>query len=222
MEKEQRQQIETWLTMLVAHKVFILTSVLLSLYVGLAIYLTTPKKFQATALLRYQQQSVTPNRLSPDVRLQIRQMIATVGQEVTSRSSLEKIIRQHDLYKEQQQQLPMEDVVNTMRSHHITIKQPERQGDIFTVSFAGREPQLVKQVTNSLAARFIEENIRFRAEQVAKTKAYVGEELQIAKKALDQKEATMRDYKLKFYNEMPGQQQANISNLSRRALWFDA
>ena len=69
-------------------------------------------------------------------------------------------------------------------------------------------------VTNALAAKFIEENIRLREETVSETSAYIKDELNMAKEALNKKEAAMRDYKLKYYNEMPDQRGTNITRLN--------
>jgi polysaccharide chain length determinant protein (PEP-CTERM system associated) len=69
-------------------------------------------------------------------------------------------------------------------------------------------------VTNAVASKFIEENIRLREETVSETSAYIADELNMAKEALNKKEAAMRDYTLKYYNEMPQQRQTNIARLN--------
>ncbi len=106
----------------------------------------------------------------------------------------------------------MEDVVVIMRKK-IAIK-PSRSGDIFEVSFQDPRPRTVLLVTNALAAKFIEENIRLREETVSETSSYIKDELNMAKNALNKKEAAMREYKLKYYNEMPDQREPNISRLN--------
>ena len=160
----------------------------------------------------YQQQKINPTKMSPDLQKHIGEMLNTISQQVTSRSSLEKIIKKFDLYPGLRQQLPMEDVVEYMRNRNISIRL--QKGDIFTVSFQGKNPKRVMNVTNELAAKFIEENLRFREERASETSAYVKDELNMAKESLDKKEAIMRDYKLKYYNEMPQQLPINMDRLS--------
>jgi uncharacterized protein involved in exopolysaccharide biosynthesis len=70
------------------------------------------------------------------------------------------------------------------------------------------------QVANAIAAKFIEENLRYREEKATETSAYATDEMNIAKVTLDKKEAAMRDYKLKYYNEMPQQFDANMTRLN--------
>lgn len=215
MDQQQRQQLRRHIDLIIRRQKMIVSFVLLAAFAGLAVYLKTPKVYESTALLIYQQAKVTPGSkgvLKPgDVATETQQMVATLTQQVTSRSSLEEIIKQFDLYAEERQRLPMEDVVDVMREKAITIS-PEK-GDVFKVSFRGDTPKKVKEVANALAARFIEENLRYREEKASETSAYVGDELELAKTTLDKKEAVMRDYKLKNYNEMPQQFAANSARL---------
>lgn len=179
---------------------------------GLGVYLTEPKVYESLALLSFQQQKVNPSRMSPDVRGQIREVIGTISQIVLSRTSLEKIIEVQGLYKEARQRLPMQDVVENMR-RKVNIK-PSRRGDTFSISFKGGDPKVVARVTNALSARFVEENLKYRQERATETSSYTQNELDMAKETLDKKEAILRDYKLKYYNEMPEQREANMTRLN--------
>jgi len=213
MDEQQQRQIKKYVGMAVRRKKLILFFLLLSMTAGLGVYLKTPKVYQSTALLIYQRARINPgSKMTPDVQTQTREMVATLTQQVTSRSSLEAIVKQFDLYKEARRRLPMEDIVDRMRTRHISIK-PDR-GDVFKVSFDGDDPKKVMQVTNALAARFIEENLRYREEKATETSAYVKDEMSIAKANLDKKEAAMRDYKLKYYNELPQQLEVNMTRLN--------
>ncbi|MCF8094810.1 MAG: hypothetical protein K9J79_05545, partial [Desulfobacteraceae bacterium] len=53
-----------------------------------------------------------------------------------------------------------------------------------------------------------------REEQARERASYIQDELRMAKERLNKKEAQMRDYKLKHYNEMPQQRSANMSRLN--------
>ncbi|MEJ2034330.1 MAG: GNVR domain-containing protein, partial [Deltaproteobacteria bacterium] len=132
--------------------------------------------------------------------------------KITSRTSLEELSKRFHLYPETAKGEMVEDGVATMRKA-IRI-QPEGRADVFKISYEGKNPQQVMQVTNALAAKFIEENLRFRAEWTTDNLAYVQNELKMAKKTLDKKEAAMRDYKLKYYNEMPQQRDTNMARLN--------
>lgn len=212
MDIQQRQLINKYLDLFFRRKVIIVTLLLLSLPVGLGLYLRTPKVYQATCLLSYQQQKINPNRMSPDVKSRVRDIVSTLSQIVTSRTNLEKIILDFDLYPQARARIPIEDVVEILRKK-IKIK-PSSRGDIFTITYSGGRPDKVAKVTNAIAAKFIEENLKYRQEKATDTSAYTNQELQMAKGVMDKQENAMRDYKLKHYNEMPDQRQTNMSQLT--------
>jgi polysaccharide chain length determinant protein (PEP-CTERM system associated) len=108
-----------------------------------------------------------------------------------------------------------------MRTHiHINVK--KEKGNVFTVSFQGTDPRIVMRVTNALASKFIEENLRVREERASETTSYVQDELRMSKDSLDKKDTLMRDYKLKYYNEMPDQRESNMARLNALHEQFQA
>lgn len=212
MDMQQIQQVRKIIDILLRRKVLIIALALLGLAAGLAYYLQQPKVYQATALLSYQQQSVNPARMSPDEQARIRDVVSTLTQLIVSRTSLEQTIVDLDIYKKARQSGSMEDVVAQMRKN-IEVT-PSRQGDTFNISFTGNRREEVARVANALAARFIEENLKYRQNKATETFTYTSSELDMAKEMLDQKEAVMRDYKLQYYNEMPEQRANNMTHLS--------
>ena len=210
-EVQQVPNIVKWVDILFRRKALLAACVLIALSVGLVAYLVQPKVFQSQSLLSYKQQMVNAGRMLPDDNSKLKDIVSTLTQIVTSRSSLEKIIDNEKLFQKEREQLPMEDVVEKMRSNINII--PSKNGDTFSVVYTGSDPNKVARGANALAGRFIEENMKFREERASVTSAYTEEELGIAKKMLDAKEGVMRDYKLKFYNEMPDQRETNMSRL---------
>jgi len=214
MDIEQRRQIKKYVDILLRRKIIIILCLLLGVSLGLGQYLRTPKIYKSSAVLKYQRQSVNPTAMSPDdVRTRTRDVVDTISQQIMSRSSLEDIIKEFDLYPGMRQAAPMENIVDMMRKSHIETRFLQG-GDVFEVSYQGSDQNKVLRVTNALAARFIEENIRLRQELASQTSSYVKDELEMAKESLDKKEILMRDYKLKYYNEMPDQLVNNMNRLN--------
>ncbi len=211
MDIKQRQLVNKYLDLFFRRKVLIISLLLLSLPIGLGIYLRTPKIYQSSSLLSYQNQ-ISSNKLAPDLDGRTRDIVNTLSQIVSSRTNLEQIINNFDLFPEERKILPIEDVIAIFRQN-IKIK-PSRQGDVFIVSYSGSDPEKVVRVTNALAAKFIEENLKYRQERATDTSSYTNQELQMAKEVMDKQDAAMRDYKLKNYNEMPEHREANMSRLT--------
>jgi polysaccharide chain length determinant protein (PEP-CTERM system associated) len=211
METQQVPKLIQWIDIAGRRKAFIASCFLTAFTIGLGAYLSQPKVFQSDSLLSYQQQMVNTGRMVPDDDSQLKDIVSTLTQIVTSRTSLEKIIKDENLYEQQREQLPMEDILGLMRSKISVL--PSQDGDTFRIVYMGSDPDKVAQVANSLAARFIEENMKYREARASETSAYTQEELELAKKMLDSKEAIMRDFKLRSYNEMPDQRETNMARL---------
>ncbi len=212
MDLKQSLQVRLYIGIIFRKKVLIFSCLLLGIAAGMIVTVITPRQYLATALLSYQRQKINPSKMSPDVEEKISNMVSTLTQLVTSRTDLEKMIKDLDLYRNARANLPMEDVIDMMRKH-IEIS-PSGRGDTFTISFTGSVPDQVVKVVNSLAGKFIEQNLRYREERATETSSYTNNELQMAKAVLDKKDAAMRDYKLKYYNEMPDQKESNLARLS--------
>lgn len=212
MDIKQRQLIKKYVDLVVNRWRLISVSLLLGVTLGLGYYFNMPKIYQSTALLSYEQQQINPAKMDPEQgRSRLQDSLATLKELVTSRNSLEKVIIQFSLYEEARKKLPIEDVIEVMRKD-ISIT-PSNKGDIFSVSYQGADPQKVMKVANGLSSLFIEENLKYREERATETSKYTESELATSKKVLDEKEQQMRDYKLKYFNEMPEQRQSNLAQL---------
>ncbi len=212
MNVEQVEQIQKIVRIIVRRRVLLLTCFLSALTVVLGYYLTQDKIYTSSALIVYQQQKVNPAKMSPDERGKLSSVVSTLSPLILSRTNLEGIIESQKLYSDALKKSPMHDVVQSMRKR-IAIT-PSRKGNTFTVSFSHKNPEVVARVTNIIAGKFVEENLRQRQDRAVETSNYTQEELEMAKKTLDQKELILRDYKLKYYNEMPQQRQDNINRLT--------
>ncbi len=209
---EQVQQIQKILQVVLRRRVLVLSFLLFALTLGLGFYLMQDKIYTASALIVYQQQKVNPAKMSPDERGNLGSVVSSLSPLIMSRTNLESIIESQKLFVEELKTSSMHDVVLLMRKR-IVIK-PSRRGNTFTVSYSDKNPQVVARVTNIIAGKFVEENLRQRQDRAVETSNYTQEELDMAKQTLDRKELVLRDYKLKYYNEMPQQRQDNINRLT--------
>ncbi|WP_028583409.1 Wzz/FepE/Etk N-terminal domain-containing protein [Desulfogranum mediterraneum] len=211
MNEKTKQLLKKYVDVLLLRKMLISCCVFLAVLGGLANYYRTPKTYKAEALLIYEEQKVNPSKMAPDMKDKIREVVNTLKQQVTSRTSLEKIIKEYDLYPGMRATLPLEDVIEAMRANILIAT---TRGDVFSVSYQGNDPRKVLRVTNALSSKFIEENLRYREERASETSSYIADELGQAKERLDRKEQAMRDYRLKYYNEMPHQVDVNVARLN--------
>src|SRR6266700_7041922 len=87
---------------------------------GYSISRILPKRFTSQTLVLVQQPAVSADLVKPIVSDNNNQRLATMQQQILSRSRLEPVIQQFGLYASDVDRLPMDDLVERLRSA-ITI-----------------------------------------------------------------------------------------------------
>src|SRR5919106_539101 len=137
-----------------------------------------PDRYRAEALIVTKPQSVSQEfvRTTVTSRTQLRDRLPTISQQIRSRTRLEPIIRDFNLYEQMRQTQPMEAVIDRMRDA-IEIKASDGY-ESFRISFEAAEtPDLAVKITERLAAVAIEENIRDREVLAKATSAFLENQL---------------------------------------------
>jgi hypothetical protein len=157
----------------------------------------------------------------------ISERLTTISEEILSRTRLEKVIGEFDLYPDLRGKASMEDIVEMMRGV-IQVKvhypfqdsgRPRGEGqNTFSVSYEGKDPRTVMMVTNKLAALFIEENLKVREMRAEWTSEFIIKELDGMENLLKRKEQDVRNYKERYMGELPQQLEANLKILERLQL----
>jgi polysaccharide chain length determinant protein (PEP-CTERM system associated) len=211
METQQIQAIKQLVDIAERRKVLLICCIFLSTIIGITVYLLLPKWYMSSCLLSYQQEKINPTSLSPELNTTVKEILSTSTQIVLSRTNLEEIITAEGLFQKEVNSANMEDVVNYMRGQIAVI--PSNEGNAFSLTYMERDPDKVARVTNLLALRFIGENIKNREERAVETSTYTKDELGMVQDLIDAKEAVMRDYKLKNYNQMSEQLETNTERV---------
>jgi uncharacterized protein involved in exopolysaccharide biosynthesis len=84
----------------------------------------------------------------------------------------------------------------------------------FRLSYQGRDPRIVADVTNRLAGLYVTENIRARESQAEGTVQFLGQQLKEAKKSLDEQEQKVARFKLEHNGVLPEQENSLLASLS--------
>ncbi len=132
-------------------------------------------------------------------------------QEILSRTQLEKIVQEFDLYPSDKSSM-LEGRIERLRK---TIKVEFRRNNVFQLSFESDNPEKAKQVTGRLASLFIEQNLQVREQQAMGTKAFMSAEVDRLRKELEEQEAVVNQYKAANRYELPDQQDSNLRSLEQ-------
>lgn len=157
-------------------------------------------------------QKVPETYVKATVTGDIRNRLGALSQQLLSATRLQAIIDAFNLYPELRNTAPREDIITRMRNS-ISVAVVTKFGasqdlQAFRIAYSNPDPQVAAQVTNKLASLYIEENLKAREQQATDTTQFLQNQLQAARKTLEEQEARLKDFKLRHAGQMPEQQTA--------------
>ncbi len=186
----------------------------LSLLVGIYLVFTLPMIYKAETLILIQPQKVPEDYVRSVVSADIDTRLNTISQQIMSRSNLEKIIQQFQLFAgPEYEKIFMEDKIENLRERISVdlIRQSKRKAaDAFAISFKGQDPQIVASVTNGLARYFMDENLKVRETQALGTSDFLEDELVSIREQLETQEEALKRYRETYMGGLPEQLQTNL------------
>lgn len=187
-----------------------------------AVALALPNLYRATATVLVERQQVSEAFVRPSVTAELETRIQTIDQQVRSRARLSEIIMRLGLYPELRGTVPMDDLVANMNQDiHLGLKGVEQAATgrsatiAFTLSYVGRDPDKVAEVTNMLVDTYIQQNSESRERQASRTAEFLKQQLADLKRQLDDEERRSSDFKLRHAGELPEQVEVNLAALER-------
>ncbi len=155
--------------------------------------LMIPNRFRSETVILLVQQRVPDSYVRSTVitRTQILDRLRSIQQQFLSRTRLESIIRDFDLYPSERTHLPMEDIVERMRRDVVvTIV----QGEAFRVAYTSDDPKKAMQVVERLASDVTTENLQDREVLATATTDFLQSQLEDARRRLAEQETKVADF----------------------------
>ena len=150
-----------------------------------------PNRYRSSTLIMVVPQRVPESYVKSTVTARIEDRLQSLSQQLLSRTRLEGIIRDLNLYKAQQAQAPMEDIVERMRAD---IQVQLVKGDAFRVSYISESPAAAQKVTDRLTSLFIEESLKNREVLAEATNEFLDTQLEDARRRLVAQEKQLEQY----------------------------
>lgn len=193
-------------------KWLIVVPALLIAIVASAIVYYLPNVYRSETLILVVPQRVPESYVKSTVTARIEDRLQSIGQQILSRTKLEQIVSDFDLYKRERQRGElMEDIVEQMRTKDIGIGVVK--GDAFRVSFQSDDPRVAMRVTERLGSLFIDESLRDREVLAQGTSEFLATQLDEARRQLEAVEGKLQEYQRTFNGELPSQLAANMQGL---------
>src|SRR5215470_6502414 len=137
----------------------------------LAAYLANilPKIYQSSTLIVVTPQRVPTSFIASTVTIDLNERMQSIIQEILSRTQLEKIMQEFDLYSSDTKGFIEDRLEHLRRMINVQL----RRNNVFELSFESENPQKAKQVTSRLASLFIDQNLQVREQQAEGTKSFI-------------------------------------------------
>ncbi len=166
-----------------------------------------PDRYRSETLILVVPQRVPESYVRSTVTTRIEDRLQSLRQQILSRTRLERVIEDFDLYSEERRRLPMEDVVEAMR---LDVNVEIVRGDAFRVSYVSTDPTSAMRVADRLTSLFIDENLRDREVMAEGTSQFLASQLDDARRRLIEHERTLEEYRRAHAGELPSQVQSNL------------
>ncbi|MFX0200782.1 MAG: GumC family protein [Candidatus Hodarchaeota archaeon] len=210
---ERQLSVQDYVEMALRRKWWIIIPFVVCIGLSFGVYKKLPKIYRATTTILVVPPEVPENYIAPTVKSTASEGLNTLRQQILSRTRLENVIRELNLYSDMTNKKTMEEIVEVMKKAIYIEVQRVAGPDTFAISYFGRDPRTVMLVTNRLASLFIEENLTAREKQAATTSIFLERELFSVEAKLKNKESQIRTIKESYMGELPEQLSVNLSIL---------
>ena len=178
-----------------------------------------PDRFRSETLILVVPQRVPESYVRPTVTTKIEDRLRSIQQQILSRTKLEQIIRDGNLYPSERQHLPMEDVVEKMRGD---VRVDIVRGDAFRVAFISQDPKKAMDVAGRLASLFVDESLQDREVLANATTDFLQSQLDEARRRLVEAEGKVADFQRRYAGSLPSEREANLQVLHNLQLQVQA
>lgn len=204
-----------WLLILPALAVFAIVAVVAALL---------PNKYESQAMILIEQPDIGVDLRATTVRGSSFQQLQIVGQRVLSRARLWELIEQHDLYAEERELMPIDDVITLMRGdiHLQAVRGDPLRGRVpegaiaFTLSYESRSPEQARQIVQALTDMFLSENVLQRQLAARETTRFLEQEAVRLSQQVAEAEARLSAFREQHRFSLPEMQEMNMNQLQRR------
>lgn len=205
-------------------KWLIVTSVAVCLLVGWIYCQLAPKVYRSEALILAEDPKVSENFVQGVTEGKIEQRIFLIKREISNREFLTELVKELNLYPDEVAMngadlgasILADSIVVAMVGMEPRENFVSRNGlNAFTVSFQHSDPEIAARVTNRIATRFVEENMRSREETAQGTSEFLDGEVLMAQHELEKKEDEISRFKSRHMGHLPQQMEANLRALDR-------
>jgi polysaccharide chain length determinant protein (PEP-CTERM system associated) len=203
-------------------------SVVLFPLLALALCLLLPKRYTSETTVLVAQPAVPESYVTSITSGELKERLSSMQEQILSRSGLESIIDQLNLYADERNKVPMEALVDRLQSK-IVVKAVKPMAETnsrelpgFTVKASDHDPALAQKICTEVINRFLNQTSHIRQQQAQQMTTFIGDKLAAAKLEMNERDAKLAAFKSQYIGALPDDQQANLSILAGLNTQLDA
>lgn len=179
-----------------------------------------PNRYTSKTSVLVEQQKVPDAFVKPVVAEELNQRLATMQEQILSRTRLQPIMERFSLYKKDVGKASTEELLDRMRKSlsvsAVKADFGDRTGGLpgFYISFTADDPKVAQQICGEITSMFVNENLRVREQHAQGTTEFLRGQVEAAKRNLDEQDSKLAAFKSKYINQLPGDEQTNLAMLN--------
>ena len=184
-----------------------------------------PAIYKSTATVLIEQREIPAEYVMSSQTSFAEQRMQNIKQRTLTSKQLQQLIRQFDLYREDREDLTIDEILDKMREEisltpvNVEIADQRRGRTAtatiaFTLSYEGKNPEKVQQVTDRIVTLFLKEDLKERTDQASSTHDFLRKEKEKIKLQLTEIESRLAEFKKEHANSLPELFQVSMQTLN--------
>jgi polysaccharide biosynthesis transport protein len=202
---------EDFLRVFLARKwLFVVPFVTVALTTAAIVYFL-PDRYRSQAVVQVVPPRIPTDLIKTATRTNLDTRLQNMVPRILSRTRLESLISEFNLYPEERRTELMEDVIEKMdRDINVSVV----RGNTFQVSYEAEDRVTALRVTARLAQLFIDESYRDREVYAQGTSQFIESQLEETRQRLIEHEKKLEEYRRQHAGELPSQLTSNLTGAS--------
>jgi len=191
--------VEDYKTILRRRKWVLIIPAILCSVGAYVVSLFLPARYKSETVVLVEAPAVSSELVRP-IGGDTNQRLATMREEILSRTRLQQIIEKFNLHQEDLGKHPMEELVGRLRSSiDVSAVRPMDRTNAnglpgFTINVMASEPQLAQRICTEITTMFLQQNVIISERKAEDTTDFINRQLQEAKAKLDDQDAKLADF----------------------------
>ena len=187
----------------------------LAMLTGIYLAVALPRMYQSDATILIEPQKVPDRYVQATVPLDMDARIASLAEQILSRSNLIDLIERFRVYSDSDSQSQRIDDKLAMMRKNIKVERAGSRASAFRISFLDSDPEKGIAVVRNMTNFVVDENLKMRESRAIGISDFLNDELTKMRARLEEVEKAIEEYRRMHMGELPEQLQGNLTILER-------